>query len=318
MYNVNYFTHSKSKGLRQIFSPEEDAYLCSLVKQFGDNCWKIIAKKMPNRTTRQCRERYKNYLSPEIKNGPWSKEEDELLKEKYKEFGPKWAKIGSFFNSRSDVNIKNRWASINAKSPTVQMPSNNIQQSILLNNTDKNVNKKSEIESISNLESAISNSLVTSSPDSPSHIHSLSDNRSKNRGDVIIIDNFKDKSNSIKKNEMDHNSIKIQNRNEINTNYDIQSPPQPISQPWPTYRQESHVNNTNRRPILNLKKHEDLLPPLTSKKHDVDNNNILDTSHPLFLETLLLADSSKNDDSNLPPSANGLVKTFPNYGGNVW
>lgn len=99
-------------GRRQLFSYEEDEQLKKLVEQFGDKDWKFIARRMPGRSTRQCRERYKNYLSPEIKNGPWTKEEDELLKEKYNEYGPHWSSISKFFKSRSDVNIKNRWSAL--------------------------------------------------------------------------------------------------------------------------------------------------------------------------------------------------------------
>lgn len=99
-------------GRRQLFSYEEDEQLKKLVEQFGDKDWKFIARKMPGRSTRQCRERYKNYLSPEIKNGPWTKEEDELLREKYNEYGPHWSSISKFFKSRSDVNIKNRWSAL--------------------------------------------------------------------------------------------------------------------------------------------------------------------------------------------------------------
>lgn len=94
-----------------MFSIEEDDMLINLVKEYGDKSWRTISKHMPNRSTRQCRERYRNYLSPEIKNGPWTAEEDLLLEQKYLEYGPKWATIAHFFKTRSDVNIKNRWAS---------------------------------------------------------------------------------------------------------------------------------------------------------------------------------------------------------------
>ncbi|OHT13423.1 hypothetical protein TRFO_16403 [Tritrichomonas foetus] len=99
------------KGVRQMFTTEEDNRLVELVKEHGDKNWRVISKHMPNRTTRQCRERYRNYLSPKVTNGPWTAEEDLLLEQKYIEYGPKWATIAQFFKSRSDVNIKNRWAS---------------------------------------------------------------------------------------------------------------------------------------------------------------------------------------------------------------
>lgn len=103
--------NDQKKSSRQMFSIEEDDMLSKLVKEYGEKNWRTISKHMPNRTTRQCRERYRNYLSPQIKNGPWTTEEDLLLEQKYLEYGPKWATIAQFFKTRSDVNIKNRWAS---------------------------------------------------------------------------------------------------------------------------------------------------------------------------------------------------------------
>lgn len=109
---------SKKNLHRKLFSIEEDAKLRFLVSQYGNKDFKRIAEMMPGRTPRQVRERYKNYLSPEINNGPWSREEDRLLRIKYLEFGPKWSKIAEFFPSRSDINIKNRWTSIGDKKRT--------------------------------------------------------------------------------------------------------------------------------------------------------------------------------------------------------
>lgn len=109
-------TEHEKKSIRHMFTMEEDDRLCELVSQYGDKNWRVISRQMPNRTTRQCRERYRNYLSPNVKNGPWTQEEDNLLQQKYLEYGPKWATIAKFFPSRSDVNIKNRWASNRHKS----------------------------------------------------------------------------------------------------------------------------------------------------------------------------------------------------------
>jgi hypothetical protein len=100
---------------RQMFSADEDQALRRLVSQFGDRDWIAIASQMPNRTTRQCRERYKSYLSPELTNQPWSDSEDDLLREKFREWGPKWATIAGFFKGRSDVALKNRWATLSAR-----------------------------------------------------------------------------------------------------------------------------------------------------------------------------------------------------------
>jgi hypothetical protein len=102
----------KGAGLRHKFSKGEDEQLKKLVAMHGENNWVVVAGEMNNRTPRQCRERYKNYLSPLIKNGPWTPEEEQLLERKVKECGPRWAKIALCFEHRSDVNVKNHWTAM--------------------------------------------------------------------------------------------------------------------------------------------------------------------------------------------------------------
>lgn len=100
--NINLTTRKK-------FSFEEDEKLKYLVKKHGSRKWDIIAREIPGRTGRQCRDRYMNYLVPGFFNGQWSKKEDELLLEKYVEFGSQWSKITKFFPGRSANSLKNRW-----------------------------------------------------------------------------------------------------------------------------------------------------------------------------------------------------------------
>lgn len=91
------------------FSPDEDSRLTSLVNKFGEDNWHFITLHMPGRNIRQCRERWRHYLSPAVSNAPWSPYEDYILDQKYSEFGPKWKKIAEFIPNRTDINIKNRW-----------------------------------------------------------------------------------------------------------------------------------------------------------------------------------------------------------------
>ena len=99
---------SKKPHPRVPFSKDEDDKLKEFVKQYGTN-WNIIADKMENRNPRQCKERWTHYLSPDIVLKPWTMEEDEFLKKKLFEFGPKWVKISRFFPNRTDIQLKNRW-----------------------------------------------------------------------------------------------------------------------------------------------------------------------------------------------------------------
>lgn len=100
---------AKKPHPRNKFTEDEDKALLYLVSTFGDNDWSQVALYMPSRSPRQCRERYKLYLSPEVNNGPWSKEEDLLLETLYRQHGPKWTIIAKHFQARTDVNIKSRW-----------------------------------------------------------------------------------------------------------------------------------------------------------------------------------------------------------------
>ncbi|EAX96642.1 Myb-like DNA-binding domain containing protein [Trichomonas vaginalis G3] len=93
------------------FTAEEDNLLKELVKDKKNKTWKEIANFLPGRTACQCRDRYNQYLFKEVVNKPWSSEEDEIIIEKYKIFGPHWVKISQFLPGRSGNNIKNRWNS---------------------------------------------------------------------------------------------------------------------------------------------------------------------------------------------------------------
>ena len=94
--------------LRNKFSKTEDDLLRSLVEQYGENSWPEVAKNMVGRNTRQCRDRWTQYLSPAANNSSWSKEEDNQLIKLYNEFGSKWALISKYFNGRTNSCVRNR------------------------------------------------------------------------------------------------------------------------------------------------------------------------------------------------------------------
>jgi len=52
--------------------------------------WPTIGAKMGPRTGKQCRERYLNHLSPQIRHGPWSAKEDAIMRKLHFEFESKW------------------------------------------------------------------------------------------------------------------------------------------------------------------------------------------------------------------------------------
>jgi hypothetical protein len=91
------------------FSQAEDVILSQLVEEHGTGDWMTISRKMVGRKARQCRERWDNYLSPDVRNGPWTMEEEKQLLDLYDSMGAKWKQIATFFNARTEINVKSRW-----------------------------------------------------------------------------------------------------------------------------------------------------------------------------------------------------------------
>ncbi|EAX90147.1 Myb-like DNA-binding domain containing protein [Trichomonas vaginalis G3] len=90
------------------FSEKEDTKLSKLVNRIGTSNWKKVSKQMKDRTARQCKDRWEKFLAPELNRGPFNTDEDNLILEKYEQFGPQWTKIASFLSKRSDVAVKAR------------------------------------------------------------------------------------------------------------------------------------------------------------------------------------------------------------------
>lgn len=103
------------KRTRSKFHTDEDDHLVQLVAQYGDANWDRIAQEMPGRNVRQCRERWKHYLSCTKPADPWTKEEDDLISDKVQEIGGKWTKIAALLPGRTDLQIKNRWRQLFAR-----------------------------------------------------------------------------------------------------------------------------------------------------------------------------------------------------------
>ena len=104
-------TQKDQKAPRKKFSPEEDQKLRELVQKHGEHSWNLISSLMENRNQRQCRERWKHYLSCDLKESikPWTKDEDMIIMTKYNEHGAKWTKIAKELPGRSDLQVKNRY-----------------------------------------------------------------------------------------------------------------------------------------------------------------------------------------------------------------
>lgn len=72
--------------------------------------WPDVAKLVPHRTGKQCRERYFNHLASTVSAAKaWTPVEDATVCRLYGQVGSRWAFISKFLPGRSDNNVKNRF-----------------------------------------------------------------------------------------------------------------------------------------------------------------------------------------------------------------
>ena len=103
----------KAEGYtKKVWSPEEDNVLCDKIKTLGRVNWNVIASYLPERTGKQCRERYQHHLVDGIKKGDWTQEEDAIILSSHSKIGNLWAKISKLLPDRSSNDVRNRYRSL--------------------------------------------------------------------------------------------------------------------------------------------------------------------------------------------------------------
>ncbi len=91
------------------WTSDEDDRLRAGVSRLGENRWPEVSEQyVRTRSSKQCRERWKHYLSTN-KDTPWNFMSDSLLLELYNKRGPNWRAISRFIPGKSETNVKSRF-----------------------------------------------------------------------------------------------------------------------------------------------------------------------------------------------------------------
>ncbi|KAF8118224.1 hypothetical protein N665_0006s0215 [Sinapis alba] len=110
------------------WTKEEDDMIVQLIQKYGPKKWSTIARYLPGRIGKQCRERWHNHLNPAINKEAWTQEEELVLIRAHQVYGNRWAELTKFLPGRSDNGIKNHWHSAVKKKLDSYMPSGLLDQ----------------------------------------------------------------------------------------------------------------------------------------------------------------------------------------------
>ncbi|KAL6591312.1 hypothetical protein ACP70R_049815 [Stipagrostis hirtigluma subsp. patula] len=97
--------------LPRAWTAEEDARLERLAKENGFGHWHRVARRMPGRSPRLCRDRWRHRLARDVYHRPFTARDDDELRRLVGRFGGRgrWKDIGRAVYGRTSRVMKRRW-----------------------------------------------------------------------------------------------------------------------------------------------------------------------------------------------------------------
>ncbi|KIM45842.1 hypothetical protein M413DRAFT_440894 [Hebeloma cylindrosporum] len=106
---IDCMRHGTSRP-RHVWTDEADEKLIAAVDSCGIDNWQQVARKVSeNVTAGQCQGRWQKSVNPRLKRGPWTEEEDELLKKAVAGFGNSWIHVATAIPGRTNDQCRERW-----------------------------------------------------------------------------------------------------------------------------------------------------------------------------------------------------------------
>jgi hypothetical protein len=89
--------------------------LASVVQGNPNFSWNDTADQLVGRTAKQCRERWFNYVNPDLNTSQFTEEEDAILMQAYYECGGRWAHISRMLINRGENQTRLRFRALKNK-----------------------------------------------------------------------------------------------------------------------------------------------------------------------------------------------------------